>query len=63
MKKTIIILIALIFLLKRFSLIPTTIVYIAVPILLVYFLIRTAFRGATGKTKRGRTGSIYDDYL
>lgn len=32
-------------------------------ILFVLFLIRTMFRSAFGKTKSGRSGSIYDDYL
>lgn len=34
-----------------------------IAILFVLFLIRTMFRSAFGKTKSGRSGSIYDDYL
>lgn len=61
--KKIIILIVLVILLKRFGFVPTTILYVAIPLFLVFLLIKASFKAATGSTKRGRTDSMYDDYL
>lgn len=34
-----------------------------ISILVVLFLIRLLFRSGFGKTKNGKTGSMFDDYL